>query len=111
MVRAACIVSLVLGSVAVQAAVQSPQDKLAALEQSLAQNQAALKAYTWTEAIEISLKGEVRQREEKQCRYTPDGTVEKNLVVGSAGSEGHIEDLKAYLEKAVALLQEYAPPD
>jgi hypothetical protein len=45
---------------------QKIQEKVAALKQSLAQNQAALKQYRWTESTEISLKGEVKKREQKE---------------------------------------------
>src|SRR5882672_2655756 len=47
----------------------SPQDRAAAIKQSLAQNQAALRQYTWIETTEISLKGEVKKQEQKQCSY------------------------------------------
>src|SRR5215510_13521962 len=53
------------------------QEKVAALKQSMAQNQAALKQYSWTESTEISLKGEVKKREQKECHYGPDGKVQK----------------------------------
>ena len=46
---------------------QMIQEKVAALKESLAQNQAALKQYSWTESTEISLKGEVKKREQKEC--------------------------------------------
>ncbi|HET6961167.1 MAG TPA: hypothetical protein VFJ27_01655, partial [Terriglobia bacterium] len=54
---------------------QMIQEKVAALKQSLAQNQAALKQYSWTESTEIRLKGEVKKREQKECHYGPDGKV------------------------------------
>ena len=40
----------------------SPQDKAAAIKQSLAENQAQLRQYTWIETTEISLKGEVKKK-------------------------------------------------
>jgi hypothetical protein len=51
------------------------QEKVAALKQSLAQTQAALKQYSWTETTEISLKGEVKKRDQKECHYGPDAKV------------------------------------
>lgn len=110
----------------------SPQDKIAALKQSIAENQAALKTYTWTEATEISLKGEVKKREQKQCRYGADGKVEKTVVPGNepapqkkesggggkrggivkkAVVENKVDDMKDYMEKAAALVHQYVPPD
>ena len=65
---------------------QMVQEKVAALKQSLAQNQAALKQYSWTESTEISLKGEVKKREQKECHYGPDGKVVKTPI---AGGERH----------------------
>ena len=109
------------------------QEKVAAIKQSIAQNQAALKTYTWTEATEISLKGEVKKREQKQCSYGADGKVQKTLVPGgdppkqeekSSGGgrrgggrlketivENKVEDLKEYMEKTAALIHQYVPPD
>jgi hypothetical protein len=110
------------------------QDKVAALKESIAQNQAALKTYKWTEATEISLKGEVKKKEQKLCQYGPDGKVQKTPVAGGdqapkeqkdsgrgggrggglvkkAIVENKVEDMKEYMEKAAALVQEYVPPD
>src|SRR5262245_55640700 len=52
---------------------QSPQEKIAALKQSLAANQAALRQYSWIETTVISMKGEVKKQEQKQCSYGADG--------------------------------------
>src|SRR5215471_5577658 len=112
------------------------QEKVAALKESIAQNQAALKTYKWTEATEISLKGEVKKKEQKLCQYGPDGKVQKTPVGGGdqapapkeekdsgrggrrgggvvkkAVVENKVEDMKEYMEKAAALVQEYVPPD
>ncbi len=40
----------------------APQERAEAIKQSIAQNQAALRQYTWTETTEISLKGEVKKK-------------------------------------------------
>jgi hypothetical protein len=110
---------------------QGTPEKVAALKESLAQNQAALKTYTWTEATEISLDGEVKKREQKKCSYGPDGKVQKTPiqtgeqpqqkqqaqgrrsggVVKGAIVKNKVEDLKEYMEKAAALVHEYVPPD
>ena len=109
------------------------QDRVAALKESLAQNQAALKTYTWTEATEISLDGEVKKREQKQCRYGPDGKVQKTAIQGGESQEkqqekqaaggrrgglvkkaivdNKVEEMKDYIEKAAALIHQYVPPD
>ncbi len=110
----------------------APQERAAAIKQSLAQNQAALRQYTWVETTEISLKGEVKKKEQKQCRYGADGKVQKTPLPGAAPApaapkkegrsgrggrvkekvvENKVEDLKDYMEQVAALVQQYVPPD
>jgi hypothetical protein len=133
--------SLALTLLAVETRAQGPaaagagsQEKIAALKESIAQNQAALKTYKWTEATEISLKGEVKKKEQKECHYGPDGKVQKTAIAGAdqapkeekdsgrggrrgggvvkkAIVENKVDDMKEYMEKAAALVQEYVPPD
>jgi hypothetical protein len=134
--RVLVIVSAVLVStvVAAQAPNQAAdkQANIAALKQSLAQNQATLKQYTWIETTQVSMKGEVKKEEQKQCYYGADGKVEKTPLSGAAPQqqqqpqqgggrrggrvkkavvENKIEDLKEYLEKVAALVKDYVPPD
>jgi len=112
-------------------AAKAKQEKIAALKQSMAQNQAALKQYTWTETTQISLKGEVKKTEQKQCQYGPDGKVQKTAIPGApppqqeqsggrrrkggavkeAVVENKVEDMKEYMQKVGALVHEYVPPD
>jgi hypothetical protein len=107
------------------------QTKVAALKQSLAENQAALKQYAWTETTQISLKGEVKKQEQKDCRYGPDGKVQKTPIQGAnqpeqkqpAGGgrrgerikkqivEKKVDEMKDYMEKVSALVHQYVPPD
>lgn len=110
-------------------------DKVAAIKESLAKNPAALKEYTWTETTQISMKGEVKKQEQKQCHYGPDGNVQKTPIGGgsepqqpqqqtSGGGrrrgggaikkeivEKKVAELKDYMEKVGALVKEYVPPD
>jgi len=106
-----------------------PADRVAAIKQAIAHNQAALKAYTWTETTQVSVKGEVKKIEQKQCRYGPDGKVQKVPIpstdaaqqtaaargrggrIKQAIVENKVEDLKEYMERAAALVHEYVPPD
>ena len=121
--------------VAVRAQTPSPQDKTAALKQSLAANQAALRQYTWVESTTITMKGEVKKQEQKQCYYGADGKVQKTAIAGqpkpdaqpqqaSRGGgrrdggrvkeaivENKVEDLKDYMGRAAALVHSYVPPD
>ncbi len=71
---AAIAVALVTGR---PAEAQDLQEKVAAAKQSAAQNQQALRSYTWLEKAEISLKGEVKNTTVNSCRYGPDGKVQK----------------------------------
>jgi hypothetical protein len=103
----------------------SPQDRAAALKASIAANQAALKQYSWIETTQISLKGEVKKTEQKQCYYGADGTVQKTPLPGGApppppqdprGLKGKVvehkvEETKEYMAQVAALVHQYVPPD
>ncbi len=100
---------------------QDVQQKLAAAKQSAAANQKALRAYSWLEKTELSLKGEVKATKVDMCRYGPDGKVQKSPVVTppprekQRGLKGKIvakktEEMKDELESAVQLIQQYVPP-
>jgi hypothetical protein len=80
------------------------QEKIAALKQSLATNQAALKQYAWTETTQISMKGEVKKQEQKQCQYGPDGKVQKIPTQGASQPQqtqpaGNGRSLKGRMKK------------
>jgi len=114
-------------------AASAKQEKVAALKQSLAANQAALKTSSWTETTEISLKGEVKKQEQKQCQYGPDGKVQKTPIPGAepasqpqqeSGGRGRrggavkkaiveekVGEMKDYMQQVAALVHEYVPPD
>ena len=47
------------------------QDRVAALKQSLAENQKRLQQYQWVETTIVSLKGEEKSRVQKLCSYGP----------------------------------------
>jgi hypothetical protein len=47
---------------------QELQQKLAAVKESVARNQAALLQYAWTAHTEINLKGEVKKTTDEMCR-------------------------------------------
>ena len=124
---------LFIVSVSGQAPPATPQDRVAALKQSLAENQKALRQYTWVETTQISLKGEVKKQEQKQCSYGADGKVQKTPMPGAAPAkaeekssgggrrgggrlkeniiENKVEDMKEYMEKVAALVHQYVPPD
>jgi len=115
---------------------QDKQEMVGALKQSIAQNKAALEQYTWTETTEISLKGEVKKQEQKECHYGPDGTIEKTPIQSDDQAQqqqqqpqqagGHrrrsgplkqkivehkVGEMKEYMERVASLVHEYVPPD
>lgn len=97
------------------------QQKVAAIKESMAQNQASLRQYTWTAHTEISVKGEVKNEKDESCKYGPDGKVVKTLIgapppekqMGRAKKrvvEKKVGEMKEYMERAGALIQHYVPP-
>lgn len=99
------------------------QQHLAALKESLAKNQQSLKQYSWTETTLLSLKGEEKNRSQKEVHYGPDGQLVKTPL-GPApesggkrrGLKGKIVDkkvgeLKDYMDRAGSLIHRYFPPD
>jgi hypothetical protein len=113
-------------ALAAPALAQGPQEKIAAAKQAAAQNQAALRSYTWVEKTEISLKGEVKNTSVNSCAYGPDGKVQKTLLSAPApqqeqkpGRRGRVKahvvekktgELKAEMQAANALVHHYVPP-
>jgi hypothetical protein len=100
---------------------QAVQEKVAAFKQSLAENQKALRQYTWTENTQLSLKGEVKSTKVEQCRYGPDGKVQKSLVSAPPEKkemrglkkrvvEKKTDEMKDYMEQVVSLIHQYIPP-
>jgi hypothetical protein len=123
------VISIALGAAVVA---QTPQDRIAAIKDTLARNQAALRQYSWVETTTITHKGEVKKQEQKQCSYGADGKVQKTPIPGEAAAKQEargggggrrggrlaqaivkekVDDMKDYLEKAAALVHEYVPPD
>jgi hypothetical protein len=99
------------------------QQKVAALKQSLAQNQQALRQYTWTETTETVFKGETKSTKQSQCQYGPDGKVQKTALGASEpplekkrGIKGRVvekkkDEMKEYMERVASLVKGYVPPD
>ena len=59
---------------------QMIQQKVTALKESVARNQAALRHYSWIQKTQLSLKGEVKSTKIESCRYGPDGKVQKTQL-------------------------------
>jgi hypothetical protein len=100
---------------------QDLQQKVAAAKQAAAQNQQALRSYSWLEKTEISLKGEVKSTKVESCRYGSDGKVLKTPVSEppppekKRGMKGRViekktGEMKEEMQAAAALVQQYVPP-
>lgn len=120
------VMTLVLLATSLGWAQQESQEKLktwvAEVKASIAQSQQSLRQYTWVETTEISLKGEVKSMKQNDCRYGPDGTVQKTLTTApeeqkkKRGLKGKIvekkkEELGDYMERSASLVKRYVPPD
>ena len=110
----------------------TPEQRLAAFKQSLAENQKRLRGYEWVETTIISLKGEEKSRKQQRCYYGADGKVQKIAMgekpapketSGGGGGrrgggrvkkqivENKVEDIQDYMEAAAALIHKYVPPE
>jgi hypothetical protein len=99
------------------------QRKVAALKQSLAQNQESLHQYTWTEKMETIFKGEIKSTKQSQCQYDPDGIVQKTMLSAppppaekKRGVRGKViekkkGEMKDYMERVASLVKRYVPPE
>ena len=105
-----------------QAQIPGPEQKLAAIQQAIAQNKARLRGYQWLETTEVSIKGELKSRRQSECRYGPDGTVIRTPVGSPSApdkpgglrgriAKGKIEELQDYSERLGSLMSRYVPPD
>ena len=98
------------------------QQKLAAVKQSIAENQQKLHQYQWTETTQLTLKGDAKPPKTSLCQYVPDGTVQKTPVGAPPPppSGGRIkqriiqkkkEEMQDYMGQVKSLLAKYVPPD
>lgn len=121
------IVVSLSGALASQAPASADQ-LVAALKQNLAESNKRIRQYEWLETTTISLKGEEKSRKQQRVYYGADGKLTK-LPVGSAPAppqaqsgrrggrvmnrvvENKKDDMQDYMEKAVALIHQYVPPN
>jgi hypothetical protein len=107
---------------------QTPDQRVAALKKNLADGQAALRKYEWVETTVLSLKGEEKSRKQMRVYYGADGKLQKTALAApppppapppSGGRGGRVkskvvankkDEMKDYMEKAVALVHKYVPP-
>ncbi|HYI97558.1 MAG TPA: hypothetical protein VEX68_28730 [Bryobacteraceae bacterium] len=137
---AQCACSLYLGSAVIAFGQQPPApsadaktQQIAAFKQSLAENKKSIRQYSWIETTQISLKGEVKKTEQKQCRYGPDGQVVKTPLGGPPAQpqaqgdgggrrrgggaikekviEKKVDEMKDYMAQVAGLVKQYVPPE
>jgi len=98
------------------------QQKLAAVQQSMAENKQKLQQYQWIETTQITLKGDSKPPTQNLCRYGADGRVQKTPIgpppeqpSGGRAKEKIItkkkEEMQDYMGNVKALLSLYVPPD
>ena len=105
----------------------SPDERIAALKQSLQDSQKRLRQYEWIETTVVSLKGEEKSRKQVRCYYGADGKIQKLPLTEPAAEqrggrrgrgrvkqaivENKKEELQDYMERAVSLVHHYVPPN
>ena len=98
------------------------QQKLAAVKQSLGENQQKLHQYQWKETTQLTLKGDPKPPSQSACQYGPDGKVQKTPLTApppppSGGKmkqkviANKKEEMKDYMGDVKVLLAKYVPPD
>ena len=127
----ALIGGLLTAAVAIAAqGAPSPQERVAALKQSMTESQKRLRQYEWIETTVISLKGEEKSRKQQRCYYGADGKVQKVPLdtgqppqqaaggrrrrggpVKQAAIENKKEGMQDYMEQAASLVHQYVPPN
>lgn len=104
------------------AELRAQPENVAALKQSLAENQQRLRQFQWMETTVVTMKGEEKSIVQKLCFYGPDGTVQKQEINASprqqtpGGLSGRVvskkkAEIDEYMRQAVALVHQYIPPD
>lgn len=98
------------------------QQKLAAVKQSVAENQQKLRQYQWTETTQLTLNGDAKPPSQSMCQYGPDGTVQKTPLTPPPPppSGGRMKqrviakktgEMKDYMGQVKTLLALYVPPN
>jgi hypothetical protein len=98
------------------------EQKLAAVKQAAADNNAKLHQYRWIETTQVTLKGDERPATQSSCHYGPDGQVQKTPIgpppeqpSGGRLKQRIIEkkqgEMKEYMQQVKDVLGMYVPPD
>src|SRR5277367_3814141 len=98
------------------------QQKLAAVKQSVAENQQKLHQYQWVETTQLTLNGDAKPPKQSLCQYGPDGTVQKTPMgpppeppsgrrVKQRIVAKKTEEMPDYMGQVKTLLGMYVPPN
>ena len=98
------------------------QEEVAAVKQSVGENQQKLHQYQWKETTQLALKGDPKPPSVSACQYGPDGKVQKTPLTAPPPppSGGRMkqkviankkEEMKDYMGDVKVLLAKYVPPD
>lgn len=98
------------------------QEKVAAVKQSVGENQQKLHHYQWKETTQLTLKGDPKPPSQSACQYGPDGKVQKTPLTAPPPppSGGRMkqkviankkEEMKDYMGDVKVLLAKYVPPN
>jgi hypothetical protein len=119
---AACGIALLLAPIIARPQSPEMQQRVLAMKESIAQDIQSLRQYEWIETIVVSIKGEEKSREQKQCYFGADGGIQKTTMFKSPpapdkpGLRGMIAEKKKaelaeYMQQVLALVKTYVPPD
>ena len=98
------------------------QQRVAAVNQSMAENKQRLQHYQWYETTQLTLDGDAKPPTQNLCQYGPNGTVQKTPIgppppppSGGRLKQRIIERKKAemqqYMGQVKGMLSMYVPPD
>jgi hypothetical protein len=116
----ACILLLTVGNMAFA---QKNDSAIALVKKNLADSKEKIKQYEWIETTIVYMKGEQKSSTQKQCYYDVNGKVVKVAVAQPASDEksprgvrGKVvenkkDEMQDYIQKAVAKVHSYLPPD
>jgi hypothetical protein len=98
------------------------QQKLAAVKESVGENQQKLHHFQWIETTQLALKGDAKPPSQSACQYGPDGKIQKTPLTPLppppsggrmkqkviANKKGEMQD---YMGQVKVLLGKYVPPN
>lgn len=125
--RLIACVTLVLAMNALAAPLAQPagipmEQRIASVKAALARSNAVLHSYQWAETTTVFVNGEQKSQTIKNCFYGADGTLQKTVVEAPTQSDSGFglfsrirerekDEMQQYMQKAVALVKSYVPPD